>query len=329
MLEELEIEPGDEMLKAKSKSIIVFILKILFAVGLLVYFIDKINITEIENSIISANLFFLFIAILLLPLNLYLQFLKWQLTCKTVLNENDNSKILSSLFYGLSAGAFTPARIGEYFGRGIALKEKSIVKVTIATALDKFFPLAVILIIGIISSSFFISKGLAISFRNIFLSFAGIIFLVILLYLFFDSNKNYIEYFKSKLKRIKFLEKNINQFQALKLLDKNYTVKMSILSFLFYLCFVLQFVFLIAAFSNHLNLIPYLQVVSMILFAKVFIGQFSIGELGVREGVSIFFLTKIGELSQTAFSAAFFVFFINILIPSLIGLLFIFKSKNA
>ena len=317
------------MLQAKSKSTLVFILKILFAVGLLAYFIDKINFNEIENSIISANILFLSIAILLLPFNLYLQFLKWQFTCQTVLKEKDKSKILNSLFYGLSAGAFTPARIGEYFGRGIALKEKSIVKVTIATALDKLFPLAVILVIGIISSSFFISKGLAISYRNIFLSFAGLIFLVILLYLFFDSNKKYLEFIKTKVKRIKFLEKNINQFQALKTVDRNYTIKMSILSFIFYLCFAFQFVFLIAAFSNHLNFISYFQAVSMILFAKVFIGQFSIGELGIREGVSIFFLTKIGELSQTAFSAAFFVFLINILIPSLIGLLFIFKKNNA
>ncbi len=329
MIDEIEIESEKKTIQAKRKSTIIFILKIIFAAALLVYFIEKININEIEKSIISANLFFLLIAIFLLPLNIYLQFLKWQVTCQTILNENDKSKILSSLFYGLSAGAFTPARIGEYFGRGIALKEKSILKVTIATALDKFFPLALILIIGIISSSFFISKDLAIPYKNIFISFAGLIFLTILLYLFFDSNKKYFEYLKLKLKKIKIIEKNINQLQALKRVNRDYAFKMSYLSLLFYLCFVLQFVFLIAAFSHHLNLIPYLQAVSMILFAKVFIGQFSIGELGIREGVSIFFLTKIGELSQTAFSAAFFVFFINILIPSLIGLIFIFKKNHA
>ena len=224
MIDEIEIEPVKNKPRAKTKSTIIFILKIIFAVGLLAYFIDKINISDIEASISSANLFFLFIAVLMLPLNIYLQFLKWQLTCQTILNENDKSKIINSLFYGLSAGAFTPARIGEYVGRGVALKEKSIIKVTIATALDKFFPLAVILVVGIISSSFFISKDLGVSFKNISLSFAGVIFFIILLYLFFDSNKTYLEYFKVKLRRIKFIDKNIHQLKALKTVNRNYTI---------------------------------------------------------------------------------------------------------
>ena len=329
MIEGNEIESAKEPVQSKRKNIFLFVLKIVIAIGLLVYFITKINVSEIETSIVSANIYFLLTAILLLPLNIYLQFLKWELTCRTILNENDKSKILSSLFYGLSAGAFTPARIGEYFGRGMALKEKPIIKVTIATALDKLFPLGIILIVGIISSFYFIHEGLAISTKNIMLSFSGLVFLIILLYLFFDSNKKNIDFLKSKIMKIKFLEKNISQLRVIKTVNRSYAIKMSILSFLFYLCFSVQFVFLIAAFSNHLSFLPYLQAVSMILFTKIFIGQFSFGELGIREGVSIFFLTKIGELSQTAFSAAFFIFLINILIPSLIGLLFIFKRNNA
>ncbi len=328
MFREIEIDTHKEQPQARVKNLIVFVLKIIIAAGLLVYFIEKINLADIEKSIKSANLFFLFIAVLLLPLNIYLQFLKWELTCQTILNEYDKSKILSSLFYGLSAGAFTPARIGEYFGRGIALKEKSILKVTVATALDKFFPLSIILTLGMISSAFFIGNGLAISYKNILISFFGLILLIILVYLFFDNHKKYFELVKSRIMNIKFLEKNVHKLQALKSVNRSYSFKMIFLSFLFYLCFLFQFVFLIAAFSHKLHLLSYANAVSMILFAKVFIGQFSIGELGIREGVSIFFLTKIGELSQTAFSAAFSVFFINILIPSLVGLIFIFKKNN-
>ncbi|MBK9099222.1 MAG: hypothetical protein IPM14_14110 [bacterium] len=51
-------------------------------------------------------------------------------------------------FFGFSAGIITPLRIGEYFGRGIEFKDKSIVQVTVATLIDKFFPLLMVASLG-------------------------------------------------------------------------------------------------------------------------------------------------------------------------------------
>jgi len=65
------------------------------------------------------------------------------------------------------------------------------------------------------------------------------------------------------------------------------------------------------------------------MFAKTFFPAVSLGELGVREGVSVFFLGQMGVSAAPAFNAALFIFFINILMPSLIGLIFLFKKNNA
>ncbi len=96
------------------------------------------------------------LVILLGVVNIFLQYSKWRLTCAEVLEVKDKFKVFRSLFYGFSAGIITPLRIGEYFGRGIEFRDKSLVQVTVATLIDKFFPLLMVASLGSISSLFFI-----------------------------------------------------------------------------------------------------------------------------------------------------------------------------
>ena len=101
--------------------------KVIIALGLLIYLIYAVNFQEILIAIKQANVYLIVTAFLLSFVNIYLQFYKWKITANVVLQENQNSKIWLSLFYGFSAGVFTPARIGEYFGRAIVFKNKSLI----------------------------------------------------------------------------------------------------------------------------------------------------------------------------------------------------------
>ena len=71
-------------------------------------------------------------------------------------SETSRKKILLSLFYGFSAGPFTPARVGEYFGRALSFKDKPFLQVAVATMIDKFFFLGVTAFIGGLGSILFI-----------------------------------------------------------------------------------------------------------------------------------------------------------------------------
>ena len=53
----------------------------------------------------------------------------------------------------------------------------------------------------------------------------------------------------------------------------------------------------------------------------------SIGDLGIRESAAIFFLGKIGVHESTAFNASILLFLINLLIPSLVGLVLVLKYR--
>lgn len=313
----------------QNKTAIISALKILIAGGLLYYMITSVEFNQILIALRNANIFLILITVFLGVLNIYFQFAKWKLTCTQVLKEEKKSKVFLSLFYGFSAGIITPLRVGEYFGRAIAFKEKSIVQVTVATLIDKFFPLLIVVFLGSVSSILFlyyvfnVSVYLTLSLFIVLFTLFYILFLLIINQRFWDS------VIFSRIQNSKRMNKFVEKLKVFKGLDRIYLLKMTALSLLFYLCFLIQYVLLVSAFSHNQNYFSYFWAGNLIMFAKTVIPPISLGELGIREGASVFFLTKMGEASAVAFNASILLFIINLLFPALIGLILLFRRNDA
>ena len=312
-----------------DKKISTILLKIIISAGFLCYILFKVNLTKLYLTAERANIVLVLIALGLTSFNLFLQFKKWQMACVNLLHSNDKKKIWTSLFYGIAAGSFTPVRVGEFFGRAIEFRDKSLLQVTFATLVDKFFLLFVISFCGSISGIIFLRYYYHIS-----------VYLIILLFLFLSI----VTYFVSLLIFKPAIWENafINRFQSSKViislseklknfkkLDKKFAVKMIIISALFYAIFVLQYAILVSAFSGNSNFFIFLWAGVLVMFTKSAITPFSFIDFGVREGASIFFLTKMGEISTVAFDASAMLFFINIILPSIIGVILFYKKTNA
>ena len=313
---------------SKNKTVLLVITKIIIALGLLIYLVYAVDFQEILLAIKQANVYLIATTFLLSFVNIYLQFYKWKITANVVLQENQNSKIWLSLFYGFSAGVFTPARIGEYFGRAIVFKNQSVLRVTLATLLDKLFLLLIVAFFGSISSILFIHYHYHVTSYLI----VGLFILVfVLFYLFFwmiFNDKFWDNVLFIRLKQSTKLQWLFDKIKVFRNLDKKYATKMFAISFSFYVCFLLQYALLVAAFSNHNNYFEYLWAGNLIMFAKTIIPPISLGELGIREGASVFFITLFGESASVGFNASIFLFFINVLIPSLIGLTLLLKKND-
>jgi uncharacterized membrane protein YbhN (UPF0104 family) len=132
----------------------------------------------------------------------------------------------------------------------------------------------------------------------------------------------------NRIKNSKGLIVLFERVKVLKNLDRTYLLKMTLLSLLFYLCFLIQYVLLVAAFSHNQNFLDYFWAGNLMMFAKTIIPPISLGELGIREGASVYFLTQLGEASAVAFNASIFLFIINLLIPALIGLVLLFRKND-
>ncbi len=318
----------NENIITKNKLWLILTAKLLLALGILYYLISYLDYNKIVAALGEVDVLLISTAFLLSFVNIYLQFLKWKLTCKTVLSETNNSKILSSLFYGLSAGAITPVRIGEYFGRAIAFKNKPLLQVTAATLVDKFFPLMIITFLGSMASIFFLYFYYAVSVYIVFALFVVVFTLFYLFGLLIRSENFWDGIFFKKIRNSKRFKKLFLQLQSLKKIDKKYFSRMSVISLLFYFCFLLQYALLVSAFSHNTELLNYLWAGNLIMFIKTVIPPISLGELGIREAASVFFLTRFGELSSVAFNASIFLFVINILFPALVGLFLLLKKND-
>ena len=231
-----------------------------------------------------------------------------------------------SLFQGFAAGAFTPFRLGEYFGRAFLFKEKTLLKVTVATLIDKFFPLSIVAFAGALSSILFLHFYYDVTIYITAALFIVVFTLFYLLMLLLIDPEFWNNFLFNKIRKSRYY-KFFSKMNFIKNLDKNYSLKMFSISILFYLCFTTQFVILISAFSNQFNFVNFYWAAILVMFTKTFFPAISLSEIGIREGASVFFLGQMGVNAAAAFDAAIFLFFINILIPSLIGLALLFKKK--
>ena len=317
-----------ERVNLVNKTTLIIIAKILIAGGLLYFLIQWVEYDKIVYALSNANLYVIGVVVLLGIINIYLQYAKWNLTSREVLKVNDKLKSIRSLFYGFSAGIITPLRIGEYFGRGIEFKDRSLLQVTLATLVDKFFPLIIVAFIGSISSLLFIYFYYQVSLYIVIALFIIIFTLFYIFILLILSNKFWDTVLFSRIKSSQKLKTFFDRLKVFQNLDKKYFYKMFLISFLFYSCFLIQYGLLVTAFSNHYNFLNYLWAANLIMFTKTIIPPVSMGELGIREGASVYFLTQMGESSSVAFNASILLFIINLLIPALIGVGLFFRKNG-
>lgn len=315
-------------LLARHRNLILIIIKIIITAGLLFYVINYIDPQKIFEAMKAANMLIIAFTLLLLVINIYLQYMKWGLCCHSILEVKSRRQIFLSLFYGFSAGAFTPARIGEYFGRAIAIKDRTLLQVTVATVVDKLFPLLNVTFFGAVGSIVFLYYYYNVTLYVVLSLFILLFTLYYLLILLLISPDFWDNYLFNKIKSSPRVGNFLRKFIVIKHLDKKFLVKMFLYSFLFYLCYIIQFALLVSAFSHNPNIVGYLWGGSLMIFAKTLIPPVSIGELGIREGAAVFFLTYIGETSSAAFNASIFLFIMNVLVPSVIGLIFFFLRND-
>lgn len=256
--------------------------------------------------------------------NIGLQFLKWRVVCNSVLKIDDNQLIWKSLVIGFAAGLVTPIRVGEYFGRKLALGNIPLVKVSISTLLEKFTSLYMILLVGAIIAAIFMHD-----YYSIYFSFPLILFALVLLVLIpltlkvHGKSNSIIKKYESKISLVKQIGTEI---EYIKKMQTSEVSNLLFFSFLFYLVIILQYVSLAFAFEPNGNLINFTMAAILILFIKSILSFLSFADLGIRESSSVFLLNKMGYAEVVGFNSAIFLFLFNLLIPSLIGLFYLIKT---
>lgn len=307
---------------------LLFFGKIIVAAIILYIIVNKIGANDIRNILLNSAPLYLLIALLLMPFNLFMQYLKWRLFCVNTLNESSRRAAFFSVIEGISIGLFTPARIGEIFGRKLSLHNSSLTQVTVMTIVDKLFSLFAIGFFGSLSMVLYLNFHLNTA-PFITLSLLILVAFVFLFFYFLMMNEEYWRLLVlGFIDKIKYLQKIKSKFSVLKQLDRKLLVKATIFSIIYYLCFLFQYAFLAAAFAGTFEFYILLWAGALTFFTKTLIPSVSYGELGIREAISVFYLTGFGYTETVGFNSSITIFFINILIPSALGIIFLFLPDN-
>lgn len=261
-------------------------------------------------------------ALLLVAPNLGLQYLKWRLLARTLREDLTAGEILGSLFAGFSGGLITPARVGELAGRALSLRSVDRPQAVGLALADKISSLIITLAAGICALfAILIGRGLV----SIYFWYPLLILLLVFLYgaAWLVLHPPIVRRMVGLLPSERPLRRRLTgMFDAFERLRPAQMAAQLSLSALFYATFLAQYVLLVRAFAP-VPLAEAVVAVAAALFSKTVIPPVTFGELGIREGSAVYFLTLFGHPGAAAFNASILVFTMNILFPSLIGLFFI------
>ncbi len=308
---------------APSRRVLIWSMKLILAGIIIVLLARHISVDALFSTIRSADSFYLIAALLLLLPNLGLQYRKWEVLLRKVSPSVTSADVRSSLFAGFTLGIVTPARIGEFGGRAIAFRGMSRTLLVGLTALDKGLTMVVTILVGLAG---FISFAWIHDFGDpLLLSLAGVpvfLFTTVIAILIAQGKTTAL---RSRLRDRK--GKLASLCETMAVFNRRDLGFLLLLSVLFYCTFVTQFLLLLAAFGPIDPMTAILGISSTMLF-KTVIPPVTLGELGIRESASVYFLGFSGIVAASAFSASLLLFVINLLLPSLAGLFYLTRIRG-
>jgi len=309
-----------------TRDIVYFLLKISVA-GFLIYYLTSRFIT-LDLSIFSVrNGIYLYLGAGLTLLNIFIQFSKWKLLCREYFIIRGDKLIFKSLLTGIAAGIFTPARLGEFLGRGVLLKNQEMKEVMLTTIYEKLLNLFWILTAGVILLEFYLMRFLTLSLYYAI----PVIFLTITIFYYLIRYVKTVSITNEKIERytsrIPFLKKVLINLNEAKRIDDTVKRKLFYLSLGLYLTILVQYALFVSSYVGGYDFLNYLWTGGLVIFSTSIIPSVSIGDLGIRESASIVILSSFGCTQQTGFNASLLLFMFNIMIPSVFGLYYLITSK--
>jgi uncharacterized protein (TIRG00374 family) len=303
--------------KDRIRSIGLIALRGLLSLILLILLFQIVNIADVAASLLKAKLGYVAVALSLVLANLGLQLLKWRFFVRLINPSSSNLETTASLLFGITLGAITPGQLGEFGGRVLRHSSISPGAILGLTLVDKLQTMCIMAIAGITSLTILLPLSTA------FAVTCGILVLAISLTVFF--NPGIVVWLLSRIRK-SFLEKAwVQDFvAAVRVFKFNHLAIAFVLTCFFYIVLFIQMYLLLNAFDNVGLYDAFLGFAAM-MFLKALV-PISLGDLGVREASSVYFYSFRGIAHATSLNASLLLFVVNVLLPSILGLIFMPKS---
>lgn len=283
------------------------------------------SLAQIKGSFITVSFW---TACVLVIVNWGIEAIKWQLQLAP-LEKISFKTAFKSVLAGCSITMITPNRVGEYGGRIFYVKEENRLDAIPLTILGSMSQLFVTLVVGaasLISMLYFSETVFTLksfpAFTTsfvLYLSIFGAAFLL-LAYL----RVSLIVKFLSK---FRFLQKIVAHIILLNAFSRKQLLRILFLSFLRYSIFILQYILLLKAMQVQIDFVTTFKLLAIFYLIMAMAPTFGFLELPIRAAASVEVLQLYSSNVVGIQGAAFAIFFINLVLPAIIGSVLIFGIK--
>jgi uncharacterized membrane protein YbhN (UPF0104 family) len=301
-------------LTAKNKSLInwcvkacIFILATVFIWKKLVNNKNLGNFRQMVQGLNKTQVIVVLTAVFLLMLvNWVTEAYKWRMQLKDIAVISLWTSI-QSVFCGLTVGVITPNRIGDYGARVFFLSPRRRAYGLVALGIGA---LAQFILITI-------SAAIIVALSTVFAIFAGMLSL-----LYFNMG-----IIKTLIDKVKFLTRYKHFFDILSDYKKPFLIKILAIC-LFRLCLlIVQYYLIIHLLIPGLTFMQVTLMITLIIGVQTVLPTIEILDIGVRGATSIYFFSFITHQDIAILAASSLIWFINLIIPAIIGLCFVHKLK--
>ena len=289
---------------------------------------ESINETKRQfiNLLERQNYFDLLFVFVLMFVNWSIDAIKWKFLISKI--EKVSFWVsLKAVFLGITVSMFTPNRVGEFGGRVFCLKKADRIKAVLITIFGNVNQLVTTLIFGLLAIVFFSTQYTMPLFKEFFsntmLLLFLTIFIIILLITFLLNSSRFLKL----VSKLKPLRKYTEYTHVLNYFSRQEIFYVLFLSISRYFVYSFQFFILLKFVGIELALIDSLIMISLTFFSMSVIPSIALTEIGVRGSVSVFFFSFISGNTIGILTAAFSLWFINLVIPAIIGTLFVYQLK--
>jgi len=278
----------------------------------------------------------LILAALFIPLNLFLEIVKWKLLIGKIENVsywNATKAVLT----GISVSMIFPNRVGDYLGRVFVLKKADRLQAVLATILGSMAQLLTTVLFGFAASLVFFPIYRDLSDPLNFWFYMGLMVLVIVLALTFVFAYLNFSAFSDILKRVsgRAYAKISKYAEVFSWYSPTFLVRILLISILRYLIFSFQFWLLLQAFQVDISYLMAMVLIGLVYLLMAIIPTVALTEIGVRGSVSLFVFALYFEplllwtenMGLSIASASTMLWLFNLAFPALLGVFFVYSLR--
>jgi hypothetical protein len=262
------------------------------------------------------------LTVLLMSLNWSLEAVKWRYMIRK-LEKIPFITAVKAVLSGVTVSFFTPNRVGEFGGRIFHLQKADKIKAALITVLSSMSQLIITLLLG----SFCFVLYLAEHFSEQPYLFQLIVFSLLLLMTLTLALFLYPSVLFSFFNKLIVSEKIRGYITVFNYYTARQQGNVLLLSLLRYLVFSFQFYLMLVVFQVDISLLQAFRAISLTFLVVAVVPTVALTEIGVRGSAAVYFIGMYSSGSFGILTASFTLWLINIILPALIGSVFVLQIK--